>query len=371
MTDSFDDDSFDDDDYNGSFQPRIHQPTSFGRARASHDDGGSVRVQFGGNHGSIWDVAQATNFGEVHNGGLYSGDLPTNAGPGEETHIRGQLGGTDLGGFSARTADGAYPVLNAADLQPNDIVTLPNGMETLYHLAQAYGLLPSGARQAAAPSQDGDTDQGPNNDDDTGRQEQEQDPLDYKEPMSQEAESAMVEALDKGGDTVFAALANLQQTGEISRTVIEEYASKLQVEPAVIEQKAEVILRGYTTDACRGASRIADTDETLAYEALHDATKSRRSEFNEAMERHLETGKTGHYAPLVTEYIAKLADTAPARVLSAEVGPGITVERDIHGDILVTTEGQSCRYEDAVNARLVTVRTGRNGLLSINARNKR
>lgn len=326
-----------------------------GRVRViAHGDDSTARVQFRTNQGSIYE-ADPNAAGQVHIGGLYSGGLH-GLDQGEDNYARVYVSAPSLGGgITARTADGSYPVTNVADLKPTDIVRLPNGYETTVEVARMNGLLSPGTLPGQQPQQQAQ-DQGEN--DQTQQQDQQQQASDPKESMGPEAESAMVEVLEKGGDTAFAALASLQQNGEVSRAVITEYATRLGVEPHVVEQKAAVILRGYSDDACRGASRVAGTDEALAYEALHDATKTRRSAFNEAMERHMETGRTGVYAPMVKDYIAGLGDTAPDRVLSAETGAGVQISRGLQGEIVVTTAEGSFRYEDAVRQGIVVVRSG-------------
>lgn len=344
----FNDDSHNDD--NG----RVQFGQEHGARVRVGPDRSSGRVQFSSSQGSIYE-ADANAAGEVHVGGLYSGGQFGSQRNQENTTVR--VSAPDLGGYTARTQGGSI-ITSAAELRPDDLVKIGD-IETTVEVARMNGLLGPGALQGGAQAQSDNANQqgANNNDDDTGRQDQQQH-LDRNEPMAPEAEAAMIEALDKGGDTVFAALASLQQDGTISRTVIEEYASKLQVEPHEVEHKASVILKGYQDDACRGAARIVGTDEALAHEALHDATRNRRSAFNAAMEKHLETGRTGHYAPLTKDYIASLGDTDPGRVLAAEVGQGVTVSQGHQGEVIVTIDGATYRYEDAVRAGLITVRSG-------------
>jgi hypothetical protein len=283
---------------------------------------------------------------------LYSGradhELPDPSGRDGSDPVRATSGSSPTigNGFQARSQDG-FAITSAAELTSDSIVTLPNGMEVLYGVALSEGLLAPAALAEAKQEQE-ETEQ---------EQKQEEQKNNDTQPMNDEAEAVMADALTKAeGATIGAMVDLIKNDGVLSPFNIEELASRLQVEPEVVQQRTQVALRGYMEDANRGAAKAANTDEGLAHEALQDARQHRRSEMNEAMQRHGMTGRTGHYGPIVQDFVASLADTQPARVLGAKTGPGITVNQAVTGEITVTIEGQGTfRYEDAVRQGLVVV----------------
>jgi hypothetical protein len=57
------------------------------------------------------------------------------------------------------------------------------------------------------------------------------------------------------------------------------------------------------------------------------------------MHRHFQSGRPGHYAELVKDYLVGLATTAPARILSAQFGGGVSARQDHSGEIVVNVPG--------------------------------
>ena len=58
-----------------------------------------------------------------------------------------------------------------------------------------------------------------------------------------------------------------------------------------------------------------------------------------AMSRHFHEGKTSHYGAFVQDYLIGLATTAPARILNANLGGGLTVRQAHNGEIIVNVAG--------------------------------
>jgi hypothetical protein len=316
------------------------------------DDGNTTRVQMRPDSGSIYNSSTNNpDYGQPVSGGLYSGGLPISQ-RGVDSSVRVVAGSPVLGeGYTARTADG-FPIASADELRPDSVITLPSGEQTSYEVAKMLGLVsPEALRQPQHPEVD-------QRQQDVDQQQEQQ----HKEtePMAPEAEAIMREVITKAeGAAIGAAIDVIENDGVLSTANAEELASVLQVEPATIQERSQVALRGYQDDAYRGAARAARTDEALAAEALQDARQNRRSTLNEKMQHHFMHGTTHQYGEMVTDFVAGLGATDPTRVLSAETGSGITVSQDGQGEIILTIpEVGTMRYEDAVRGGHVVVTSG-------------
>jgi hypothetical protein len=182
-----------------------------------------------------------------------------------------------------------------------------------------------------------------------------------QESMDPEGEKIMADAFDRAQDSTIGCAMDVinSDDGVISRANIEELASRLGILPEVAQQRADVAMKAYADDAARGGAKAAGTDVALAEEALQAVRSDGSGRLRDAASTHFQTGRTGQYGDLVRGYVAGLAFTDPQRVLGAEVGQGITVSQHPTGDIVVTIDGSTHRFSDAVKMGLISVTSGR------------
>lgn len=323
------------------------------------DNSNATRVQFTDSSGSIYSNEAGHGDGQPVIGGLYSSGQLNGPNADSGKVYSGQNG--ILGNCEVRTQVGDR-VTDYSAVRPDDVVTIPGVGETLVQVALDNGLLrrdPSTGRLIATTG-----DEIAHNEQKAQDEQKRQDDLkpSETEPMEAEAEAVMREVIAKAEGATIGAMVSLlaSEDGTLGRASVDELATALQVQPSVIEARTQVALRGYAADAYRGSARVAQTDEALAAEALHYAREHRRSDFNRAAEKHGMDGTTKQYAPMVMDYVASIGATEPGRVLSAEVGDGVTIGRDAQGEVVLTIQGiGTMRYEDAVRGRYVVVSSGR------------
>jgi hypothetical protein len=330
------------------------------RVQFSHD-GGTVESH-ANNSGSVRSGSDDGSFasGSGHIGGIHSGGQfqERNA---PEGRVNAYTAAPNLGNFTARNSVGD-PITSVADLKPDSLVTLPNGMTTLYSVAKENGLLNPGAFQQQGQRQD-QLEQDQNQ---QQQQQQDQNEGDMGKaadavPMDADSEAVMREALHHDEGAVVQAASDLiDGSGKIGDDLIARFSAAYNCPPEQVHQRVQVALRGYEGDAVRGTARAAHTDESLAFEALQDARNNRRGEFNKAANQHFQTGGTKAYEPIATDFIAGLGTTQPARVLGAYCGPGVSVSQGSDGEVLVTLpQVGTVRYEDAVRQGWISVSSGK------------
>ncbi|MGE0652476.1 MAG: hypothetical protein AB7P12_12100 [Alphaproteobacteria bacterium] len=315
--------------------------------------------------GSIWEVAAAQGITAdgPHIGGLYSGmsqaEAVALASPSLQSNAVRSGGPVNIGGFTATTPAGD-PIINASELREDSLVTVqtPDGpVTTEYRVALQANLLNAQAQPQGRPQQQ-QQEQHQQQDQQDQENKGDMDKADDAVRMDEAAEQVMVEALSRDEGAVVQAASDLIESGVVGDDMLARLAAPGE-NPEQVHAKVQVAIEGYRGDAVRGAARHAGTDEALAYEALMANAGS--PQMKQAMMDHLNRGGTRQYSQFVRDHVAAIAESAPERIITAQCAPGISVRDEGGGEIIVTIDGRSHRWQDAIQQGLVRVSSGRRG----------
>ena len=327
-----------------------------------YDDGaGNARVTLSSpDQGSIYDSpnspSDVTHHGII--GGLYSGEVASQATRGGEAQ-KVYIGPNDLGGFTARTDAGSWPVTDAADLQPSDVVTI-DGMETRLDVALAAGLLrrdPTTGRIIAASVSE------VNQREETKQQQQEQ----ADEQKIAEAKAAMklddtteqllgtAFAADAG--TVMDAMLDVINTGDLSTASVERLADANGATPDQVRVAANHVVKAHADAAISRTAKAAGFDPALVQAALYEAQAQGSTDFNEARRAAFDNGQYGGFLPHVQNWAVSVADTPEGAAAIAKANPG-AVRIAADGGLVVrdTVTGYEMSWADAVLSGRFTFR---------------
>lgn len=331
-------------------------PSMGGGVRVIDNGGGSVRVSIPTETAGSYLFNGPFVDSGVGIGGLYSGRDASELGHlgASPEPMRVSSGGAQpvasSGGqkFTARTQDG-FTVTDPAQLSLNDVVTI-GGMETSVEVALNLGLLRRDAngiiRGATGEDNAAQQQQQDQQGDEAQQQQGEKTRLDdaSEAMMGQVFDNDPGAAVDAMQDAVFG------EDGTVSDASINALASANGWEPEAARQNVASIQQAYANEAYTAAARQAGTDIALATEALMAAGAERSTAIQEAMSQHFMTGKPDGYAPFVTAYVANIANTpeGAARVMGAQLAQGIALHQADDGTVLVTMDGFTMSYADAV-----------------------
>lgn len=298
--------------------------------------------------GSIHEVAReqgSANYGHVGglNSGLSAEEHASLHSRGGEGAVRVRTGGEtrDLGGYTARSADGSA-ITNAAELRDDSVITLANGYETDYASLKEAGI-PLGDRQT-------EQQQEPSEQELAEQEQRAEQAREQTDGLGPEAYKVMKGALDKAEGTVLDTAMEIinSEDGVISDQGVVALADALGVQPEQARQHVTTVLAGYERDAVQAAHNATGLHPELVTEALRDAFKSRPSEFREAAQRHLNEGGAEAYNTFALDYVARLAETEPHRLIGKDLG-SVRPYAGPNGEVLVKTNGGVMSWQDYIH----------------------
>lgn len=259
---------------------------------------------------------------------------------------------------AARTATG-LPIRDASQLT-NDCTVKVGGIETNVETAIAMGALvrdPATGMLRAAGNE-------PMSDqqmlDEAIRREQEQIPQQDSDaptaqPLDEESEAYLQDAFtNASGPAMVLAADFIDKGGDISPHNLEQFASRLQIEPTEAARRVQHVAKAMSTEAAQVSARFCGTTTAVAEEALEHARQAQSPALKAAMDKHVNTG-VADYRAVVTDYIASLGTTDPNRILNSNPVPGRSVRWDqASGTVVVTlSDGSTYSWENAVRAGLI------------------
>ncbi|ANY77002.1 hypothetical protein BB934_01195 [Microvirga ossetica] len=249
------------------------------------------------------------------------------------------------GGLQARTATGSP---RYGTLQPTDIIQIA-GTETTVANAEALGLVERDQHGRYIATPDGPSRALANEPQEEAPQE------DQGEALSDATVEADLAALVQAStaSTQFAILGQLVSDGEVNPNTMSRVSSELGIHPQEAEARLGKVIEGFKAQAVSTFHQagIEDPEGFISW-----AQHNRPDDFKAAMHSHGVERTTKAYQPLVSEYLATIADRDPEAVLEAQLGSGITATKQGNTVILTIPGVGQVDFKTAVRERLITVR---------------
>lgn len=241
--------------------------------------------------------------------------------------------GHTQGGFSTRSA---------SQLQPDDMVILPNGVATLVSVAEQLGFIEKdqhGVWRDVASSPDWNEREKP-----PEAREEKNEALDS--PDADRTLTAVCEKLDTG--TQVRGMLQLIETGEMKPHTLNEAATAMGMSAREFQGQLAGVLDAFDRQARQAVGRagVEDADEFFSWADTHH-----KGAFVEARRRHGMGRTTAGYAGLVKSFMATRGRGNQDGVIASVRAAGASARRTSDGDVLVRLpNGMETTYEAAVRA---------------------
>jgi hypothetical protein len=254
---------------------------------------------------------------------------------------------------SARTGTGQR-VTDPALLTPDTIIT-HGGIETTLGTLLAIGQVmrdANGNYRSVAPGSE-QAPQQPQQD----REPTDNDTLPPNEPLDEQSEAVLTEALTKApAQCVGAAASFINANGAVSDEAISQLAIATGQEPEAVREKFAQVTAAYSREAVKLGAKGALCSEEVSREALEWARHAKASELKETANRHFAEGRA-NYTGFVIDYLATLDQRDPNRILTATPVKGRSVHWDKGNNCVVVTlaDGTEMSWSAAVRAKLISM----------------
>lgn len=257
------------------------------------------------------------------------------------------------------TARDAYGPIQAHQVTDDSVIDVPGlGSAMTVKSALDAGLVTLGqdglyrlTADAARQPRGNTDDDGYASDDDAPKPQQAQD-----EVVEQQAEDALTDLVTKTGSDVQFAVAHeaAQSGGHVSQEAIDALATEAGMEPGQVAERVETVRAAFENQARQAFTQGSGISDPQIVQGLIDMSEQMfPEEYAQAINAQLTQRSTAGYRALATKAVEALGEAVPDQLMRANFGPGISMSKDSKGHIIMTIDGNTMSWRQAVRSKLI------------------